>query len=171
MHGGASSGAGDADAFAIQLRPDLVDAVPREREKAARVLGGRSVGVRPPVPGGDWCDFEGGREEFVRFVAEARASGSALLEVMTASEMCALPDPPVSDRLLGPLVVRGQRLVLGGHTGEGKTTLALQLVRAIVNEEPFWSSTASAGVSWCSTPNRVSRRRSVGSARPRSPTA
>ena len=48
------------------------------------------------------------------------------------TRLCALPDPPDSDELLGPLVARGSRLVLGGHTGEGKTTLALQLVRAIV---------------------------------------
>ena len=32
--------------------------------------------------------------------------------------------------LLGPLVVREQRLVLGAHTGEGKTTLAINLALA-----------------------------------------
>ncbi len=34
--------------------------------------------------------------------------------------------------MLGPAVVRGQRIVLGGHTGEGKTTLALQILRTVI---------------------------------------
>ena len=54
------------------------------------------------------------------------------LSVQTARTICALPDPPGSDELLGPAVVRGQRIVLGGHTGEGKTTLALQIVRTVI---------------------------------------
>ena len=54
------------------------------------------------------------------------------LEVLTARALCALPDPPKSDELLGPLLVRGSRTVLGAHTGEGKTTLALQALRAVV---------------------------------------
>lgn len=36
------------------------------------------------------------------------------LGVTTARALCALPDPPASEELLGPLLVRGQRLVLGG---------------------------------------------------------
>ena len=54
------------------------------------------------------------------------------LDVLTARGVCELPDPPKSDELLGPLVVRGSRLVLGGNTGEGKTTMALAIVRAVV---------------------------------------
>jgi len=57
--------------------------------------------------------------------------------LMTAAELCALPEPDRDDELLGPLVVRGQRLLVGGHTGEGKTTLALQIVRAIVDGTVF----------------------------------
>jgi hypothetical protein len=53
-------------------------------------------------------------------------------EVLTAKALCALPDPPLSDELLGPLIVRGARFVLGAHTGEGKTTMTLAIVRAIV---------------------------------------
>ena len=67
-----------------------------------------------------------------------------VLQVLTARELCALPDPPQTDELLGSLVVRGQRIVIGAHTGEGKTTMALQLVRAIVAGEDFldWKGTA-----------------------------
>jgi hypothetical protein len=71
-----------------------------------------------------------------------RAQGSAstpfTLQVMTARDLCALPDPPTTDELLGPLVIRGQRLVLGGHTGEGKTSLVFQIVRAIVLGEQLF---------------------------------
>ena len=66
---------------------------------------------------------------------DAEVPGS--LPVLTARELCELPDPPTSDRLLGPLIVRGQRLVLGAHSGEGKTTLTLQMVRAIVTSDRF----------------------------------
>src|SRR5581483_1415196 len=59
------------------------------------------------------------------------------LEVLSARDLCALPDPPASDELLGPLLVRGQRLVLGAHTGEGKTTCAFQAIRAVVLGTPF----------------------------------
>jgi len=59
------------------------------------------------------------------------------LEVTTARDLCALPDPPASGELLGPLLVRGNRLVLGGHTGEGKTTLALSIARAVALGEDF----------------------------------
>jgi hypothetical protein len=59
------------------------------------------------------------------------------LEVLTARELCALPDPPGSDELLGPLLLRGNRLVLGADTGHGKSTASLQIVRAIVQETEF----------------------------------
>ena len=49
-----------------------------------------------------------------------------------------LPDPATNDELLGPLVVRGQRTdIIGAHTGEGKTTMTLQVVRAIVARDEF----------------------------------
>jgi hypothetical protein len=55
-----------------------------------------------------------------------------LLRPLTARQVCELPDPPVSDVLLGPYVVRRNRLVLVGDSGHGKTTLALQMVAGIV---------------------------------------
>jgi hypothetical protein len=59
------------------------------------------------------------------------------LDVLSARELCSLPDPPGSPELLGPLVRRKQRVVIGAPTGEGKTTFALQVVRAIVAGEDF----------------------------------
>jgi AAA domain len=52
-------------------------------------------------------------------------------EILTTRAIADLPDPPVSDQLLGPLVVRAQRTIIGAHTGEGKTTLGMQIVAAI----------------------------------------
>ena len=56
---------------------------------------------------------------------------------ITARELMELPDPPASAELVGPLLVRGARTVLGAQTGEGKTTLALQLVHAAVSGRDF----------------------------------
>jgi energy-coupling factor transporter ATP-binding protein EcfA2 len=39
------------------------------------------------------------------------------------------------EELLGPLCVRGQRVVVGGHTGAGKSTLTLAISKAIAHEE------------------------------------
>jgi hypothetical protein len=68
-----------------------------------------------------------------------------VLEVLNARQVCELPDPPVSEQLLGPLVVRGQRVILGGHTGEGKTTAALWLVRAVTDAAEFLDWTGAGG--------------------------
>ncbi len=114
-------------------------------EKAAGLLAGRTVRIRPPDDGGDWCSWLGTREEFIRIVAAARADHGELFDVLTARELCALPDPPESDELLGPLLMRAQRTIIGGHTGEGKTTLALQAIRALVNSEPFLEWTGGGG--------------------------
>ncbi len=113
--------------------------------KAARIIGGRTVRLRPPDESGDWCAWLGSREEFVKLVHAARQAGEHELEVLTARATCAIPDPPGSEELLGPLILRGQRLVLGGHTGEGKTTLALQIVRAVSTEGELLEWTGAGG--------------------------
>ena len=59
------------------------------------------------------------------------------LDVLSARKTCELPDPPESDQLLGELLTRGSRLVVGAHTGEGKTTISLWIARAITHEEEF----------------------------------
>ena len=54
-----------------------------------------------------------------------------VLSVSTAREVCELPDPPQTAEVIGPLVARGERTVLGGYTGEGKTTLTTQIAAAV----------------------------------------
>ncbi|MGH3032120.1 MAG: AAA family ATPase [Gaiellaceae bacterium] len=69
--------------------------------------------------------------------ADGRPPAAERLVPMTTRELCALPDPPKSDELLGPVLVRRQRTVIGGYTGEGKTSLALQMVAAVANRREF----------------------------------
>ncbi|MGH2964234.1 MAG: AAA family ATPase [Solirubrobacterales bacterium] len=57
------------------------------------------------------------------------------LAVVTARQLCARPDPPESDELLGPLLVRRQRTVIGGYTGEGRTTLSLWMARTVAQRQ------------------------------------
>jgi AAA domain len=73
----------------------------------------------PPLPSGAQIAHEMAREP-------------AELDVYTAAELASLPDPPESDYLLGPFVVRGARTIVVGDTGHGKTTLALRMVAAIL---------------------------------------
>jgi hypothetical protein len=70
------------------------------------------------------------------------------LPVLTARELCDLPDPPEEARLLGDFIVAGNRTIIGAHTGEGKTTLVAGIAKAIV--------TAGTLLDWtCPTPGRV----------------
>jgi AAA domain len=114
---------------------DADEAGDRGAAKVARIIGSRAVRLRPPVEGGDWCDWPGEREQFAELVAAG--VGEAVLELRSARELCALPDPPEDEQLLGPLLLRGQRLVLGAHTGEGKTSMALQIARALTEKTEF----------------------------------
>lgn len=54
------------------------------------------------------------------------------IAVRTAREILDLPEPPESDMLLGPFVVKGFRTVIVGDTGHGKTTLSMQMASAIL---------------------------------------
>jgi hypothetical protein len=125
----------------VHLCHDADEAGDRGATKAARIIGGKAVRLRPPTT--DWCDWDGERDQFVELVRERRQQVKALFKLMSARELCALPDPPQDEQLLGPLLLRGQRLVLGAHTGEGKTSMALQMVRALTGEGEFldWRGT------------------------------
>jgi len=55
----------------------------------------------------------------------------------TFKTVCELPDPPGEQQLLGHLVVKGNRTLVLADSGHGKTTICLQMLRAIVCAEPF----------------------------------
>lgn len=69
--------------------------------------------------------------------AASDATQPQALRVISVSELMATPEPRDEDLLLDSLVVRGSRLVIGGHSGEGKTTLGLQILSAILRAEQF----------------------------------
>jgi hypothetical protein len=78
--------------------------------------------------------------------SDAKATiGSFGLTVLTAKAFCEQPEPPRASELLGPLVVRGQRLVVGGHTGQGKTTFSYCLAGAIALDREFLGWTGAGG--------------------------
>jgi hypothetical protein len=68
-----------------------------------------------------------------------------VLLVQTAKEIVETPDPPNDGHLLGPLVVRSARTVIGAHTGEGKTTIALQMIWAVTTRSEFLDWTGAGG--------------------------
>jgi hypothetical protein len=74
------------------------------------------------------------------------ADGCFRLDPSTARELCSQPDSPESDRLLGPLVVRGGRTIVVGDTGHGKTSIVAQMTRATVAGERFLDWTGAGRV-------------------------
>lgn len=55
-------------------------------------------------------------------------------EVLTAREVCEI-ELPEGQEVLGPLVMVGSRLVIGGRSGEGKTTFVMGMARAVSRGE------------------------------------
>lgn len=62
---------------------------------------------------------------------------TALPPLLTARALSALPEPTTSDQLLGALIIRGQRHLIGGHTGRGKTTFVLGLLKAMLTRTSY----------------------------------
>jgi hypothetical protein len=95
-----------------------------------------STTLPPPIPDEElvpWWEWrEGKRPKGWVDVGELFPAAEPALQVRTARELCALPDPPASDELLGPVLVRGSRTIVGAHTGEGKTEFALRMLGAVV---------------------------------------
>jgi len=68
---------------------------------------------------------------------EAQERRDALLERLCTFRDFAGLVPDSADELLGPIVRRGWRTLIGGHTGEGKSTLSLDMIRAITTGGQF----------------------------------
>lgn len=56
---------------------------------------------------------------------------------LTARAFAARPGSDRTLEVLGPMFQRGMRTVVGAHTGEGKSSFALQAVHALTTGEPF----------------------------------
>jgi hypothetical protein len=111
------------------------------REVAAALQGvAASVELFEPANGKDVSDHLAAGLSLDDLVpiggATATVEPEFRFEVTTARDFCRLPDPPC-EPLVGPLLVRGDRTVIGAATGEGKTTFCLALVRATATGKEF----------------------------------
>lgn len=85
------------------------------------------------------------RREQANGTAPTDTEPAASLDVISARALCDLPDPPDSDRLIGDLLVRGARTVIGAGTGEGKTTFALALAARVAHGGDFLGFRCAGG--------------------------
>jgi len=63
---------------------------------------------------------------------------------LSAREVCELPLPE-GQEVLGPIARAGSRLVVGGKSGEGKTTFCMGMVRAVADGTDFLGWTGCGG--------------------------
>jgi AAA domain len=127
----------------VHLCHDADEAGDEGAAKAAAILGGRTVRVRPPDGFGDWCEWPGDRDEFVRLVAACR-SASRSFEFVSLDEFVAHPFP-AADPLLGEpgrvIVAVGSLLLVYGAEGSGKSTFTVDAVAHM-----------AAGLDWLGIP-------------------
>jgi AAA domain len=95
-------------------------------DAAAKVLGGKTLRVRPPVDGGDWCDWAGSAEEFVRM-----ATPQPRFEFVPFNEF-AVREFPVAEPLLGEpgtvYLAIGSLFMAYGTDGSGKSTFLVDVL-------------------------------------------
>jgi hypothetical protein len=96
-------------------------------ERAAKIIGGRTVRLRPPIEGGDWCDWDGSRDELRDLIVDATTASPA---VIVSAEEFASVDEPGAEALLGEgqddaVLPAGGDGMIYGDGGAGKSTLAI----------------------------------------------
>jgi hypothetical protein len=127
----------------VYLCHDADDAGDQGAEKAARILGGKTVRLRPPLEGGDWCDWQGNREQLVELVAAANSSRRQY-EFMPLTAFLAHPFPD-AEPLLGErgtvILAVGSLLLVYGADGSGKSTWSIDGIAHL-----------AAGVDWLGFP-------------------
>jgi hypothetical protein len=113
--------------------------------KAAKLISGHTVRVRPPVEGGDWCDWPGERREFVQIVAAARAEAqTAGIEPLDLDDLLAGPVPETSWLWRGWLA-RGDLALVVADPKVGKSLTALGLAAATRLGLPFLGDRCERG--------------------------
>jgi hypothetical protein len=111
----------------VYLAHDADEAGDEGAEKASRIVGGRTVRLRPPVEHHDWCDIPITRDQFAELVATARADEdrpfAQVLEAFIA-EKADSPPALIGDETENLLPAAGL-LILFARGGKGKTTITI----------------------------------------------
>jgi hypothetical protein len=146
-------------AGARAFKPRWADAVPRGAivalahdadpdgdagaEKAAAVIVGRTVRLRPPEGFKDWCSWPGSRDEFLGLAAAARGEAKRF-EFLSGAEFLARDFPKAGPLLGRPgevFLAIGSLLMVYGADGSGKSTWTIDGVAHL-----------AAGVDWLGIP-------------------
>ncbi len=92
----------------------------------------------------DWVTLDAEHVEEVLLAAKNGASPDTPREwePLKANAFLDLPEP-AGVELLGPLVLRGGRTLIGGDSGHGKTTLSFAMTAAILQGEPLLGYTGA----------------------------
>jgi hypothetical protein len=100
-------------------------------EKAARIVGGETVRVRPPLEGGDWCEWGGQREQLLELLRDSRAQGDTPT-FLRLDKFLAAGYPPAEVLLGDPETIvylaRGTFALTYGDGGAGKSTFEVDAV-------------------------------------------
>ena len=97
--------------------------------------------MRPPVEDGDWCDWEGSRDELLEILA---ASRPPRFEFSTLADFLAHPFPKAEPLLGEPgaiFLARGSLLMVYGADGSAKSTWSIDGIAHL-----------AAGVDWLGIP-------------------
>ena len=106
-------------------------------EKAAKVIGGRTVRLRPPVDGGDWCDWAGGRDDLLGLL---RGTRRPRFEFARLDGFLAHPYPKAEPLLGEPRAIFlavGSLLMVYGPDGSGKSTWTIDGIAHLAAGEPW----------------------------------
>jgi hypothetical protein len=135
----------------VFLCHDADEAGDQGAEKAARILGGRTVRLRPPVDDGDWCDWPGDRDDFVALTRETQAQERAY----EFAPMSGFLEHrfPAADPLLGSprevLLAVGSLLLVYGAEGSGKSTWTVDGVAHMAAGHDWLGVTVPRPVRFC----------------------
>ncbi len=121
----------------IYLAHDADEAGDVGAEKAARIIGSATTRVKPPT--GDWCEWDGTREEFIRLVGEAkRASIVDPLPIESWAEFRDASDAELP-YLIADVWAEGATAFIGAEPKAGKTWIALAIALCVATGYPWLS--------------------------------
>jgi hypothetical protein len=128
----------------VHLCHDADDAGDQGADKAAGIVGGRAVRVRPPEGFKDWCEWSGDRDEFVELVAAARAGIERGYQFQPFERFLEHAYPNAEPLLGEPgniYLAVGSLLLVYGAEGTGKSTFTVDAIAHL-----------AAGVPWLDIP-------------------